>query len=111
MSDTHNFLRYVLTGKPNEDAAIGPRVRLQQHIDLSRATQLMALITVFNSTIAGYIAFSMSREITVLAWVATNFVMAGFMVFDFLRKVRKGESEPFYEKLAMHALGIKKLRF
>ncbi|MCA3255442.1 MAG: NAD(P)/FAD-dependent oxidoreductase [Alphaproteobacteria bacterium] len=29
----------------------------------------------------------------------------------FLRKVRKGESEPFYEKLALHALGIKKLRF
>lgn len=29
----------------------------------------------------------------------------------FLRKVRKGESEPFYEKLAMHALGIRKLRF
>jgi len=29
----------------------------------------------------------------------------------FLRKVRKGESEPFYEKLAMHVLGIKKLRF
>ena len=29
----------------------------------------------------------------------------------FLRKVRKGESEPFYEKLAMHAMGIRKLRF
>jgi hypothetical protein len=29
MSETHNFLRYVLTGKPAEDAAIGPRVRLQ----------------------------------------------------------------------------------
>jgi len=29
----------------------------------------------------------------------------------FLRKVRKGESEPFYEKLALHVLGIKKLRF
>lgn len=29
----------------------------------------------------------------------------------FLRKIRKGESEPFYEKLALHALGIKKLRF
>lgn len=29
----------------------------------------------------------------------------------FLRKVRKGESEPFYEKLALHALGIRKLRF
>ena len=29
----------------------------------------------------------------------------------FLRKVRKGESEPFYEKLALHALGIKKLQF
>ncbi|MDV3256692.1 MAG: FAD-dependent oxidoreductase [Sphingomonas sp.] len=28
----------------------------------------------------------------------------------FLRKVRKGESEPFYEKLALHALGIRKLR-
>lgn len=27
----------------------------------------------------------------------------------FLRKVRKGESEPFYEKLALHVLGIKKL--
>jgi len=29
----------------------------------------------------------------------------------FLRKVRKGESEPFYEKLALHALGIHKLQF
>lgn len=29
----------------------------------------------------------------------------------FLRKVRKGESEPFYEKLALHALGIHKLKF
>src|SRR5690242_2888565 len=29
----------------------------------------------------------------------------------FLRKIRRGESEPFYEKLALHALGIKKLRF
>lgn len=29
----------------------------------------------------------------------------------FIRKVRKGESEPFYEKLALHALGIRKLRF
>ena len=29
----------------------------------------------------------------------------------FLRKVRKGESEPFYEKLAMHAMRIRKLRF
>ncbi|MGI9376176.1 MAG: NAD(P)/FAD-dependent oxidoreductase [Tsuneonella suprasediminis] len=27
----------------------------------------------------------------------------------FLRKIRKGESEPFYEKLALHVLGIKKL--
>ncbi|WP_095013043.1 NAD(P)/FAD-dependent oxidoreductase [Tsuneonella mangrovi] len=27
----------------------------------------------------------------------------------FLRKVRKGQSEPFFEKLAMHAMGIKKL--
>ncbi|WP_369026765.1 NAD(P)/FAD-dependent oxidoreductase [Qipengyuania sp. RANM35] len=27
----------------------------------------------------------------------------------FLRKVRKGQSEPFYEKLALHAMGIKKL--
>ena len=29
----------------------------------------------------------------------------------FLRKVRKGESEPFYEKLMLHTLGIRKLRF
>ena len=29
----------------------------------------------------------------------------------FLRKIRRGTSEPFYEKLAMHALGIRKLRF
>lgn len=29
----------------------------------------------------------------------------------FLHKVRRGASEPFYEKLAMHALGIRKLRF
>ncbi len=28
----------------------------------------------------------------------------------FLRKIRKGESEPFYEKLALHALGIDKLK-
>lgn len=29
----------------------------------------------------------------------------------FLRKVRKGESEPFYESLALHVMGIRKLRF
>ena len=29
----------------------------------------------------------------------------------FLHKVRRGTSEPFYEKLAMHMLGIRKLRF
>ncbi|MBA4047462.1 MAG: pyridine nucleotide-disulfide oxidoreductase [Sphingomonas sp.] len=29
----------------------------------------------------------------------------------FLRKVRMGESEPFYEKLALHVMGIKKLHF
>lgn len=29
----------------------------------------------------------------------------------FLRKVRKGESEPFYEKLALHVMSIRKLRF
>ena len=29
----------------------------------------------------------------------------------FLRKVRKGESEPFYERLMLHTLGIRKLRF
>ncbi len=29
----------------------------------------------------------------------------------FLRKIRKGESEPFYEKLALHVLGIRKLKF
>lgn len=28
----------------------------------------------------------------------------------FLHKVRKGESEPFYEKLALHVMGIRKLR-
>ena len=28
----------------------------------------------------------------------------------FLRKVRRGESEPFYEKLALHVMGIRKLR-
>ncbi len=28
----------------------------------------------------------------------------------FLRKVRRGESEPFYESLALHVLGVKKLR-
>lgn len=27
-----------------------------------------------------------------------------------LRKVRRGESEPFYESLALHVLGVKKLR-
>lgn len=28
----------------------------------------------------------------------------------FLMKVRKGESEPFYEKLALHVMGVKKLK-
>lgn len=28
----------------------------------------------------------------------------------FLRKVRRGESEPFYERLALHVMGIRKLR-
>jgi len=29
----------------------------------------------------------------------------------FLRKIRKGEAEPFYERLALHVMGVKKLRF
>lgn len=41
-------------------------------------------------------------------WV--HLAKVGFEKY-FLRKVRKGESEPFYEKLAMHAMGIRKLRF
>jgi sulfide:quinone oxidoreductase len=41
-------------------------------------------------------------------WV--HFAKIGFEKY-FLRKVRKGESEPFYEKLALHVKGIKKLRF
>jgi len=86
MSDTHNFLRYVLTGKPAEDEAIGPRVRLQQHLDIARAMQLMALITIFNTIIAGYVAFSMTQELMVGAWAATNFFMAAMMLFDFVRK-------------------------
>ncbi len=41
-------------------------------------------------------------------WV--HLAKVGFEKY-FLRKVRRGESEPFYEKLVMHALGIRKLRF
>lgn len=86
MSDTHNFLRYVLTDKPGEDEVIGPRVRLHQHLDLARAMQLMALITIFNTIIAGYVAYSMTRELMVAAWAATNFFMAAMMLFDFVKK-------------------------
>ncbi|MDP1554057.1 MAG: hypothetical protein Q8L84_01245, partial [Hyphomonas sp.] len=86
MSDTHNFLRYVLTDKPNEDAAIGPRVRLQQHLDLARAMQLMAMITIFNTMIAGYVAYAMTPELMIGIWGATNLFMASLMLFDFARK-------------------------
>ncbi len=86
MNDTHDFLRYVLTGKPNEHAAIGPRIRLQQHLDLARAVQLMALITIFNTVIASYVAFSMTQEVIIAAWAATNFFMAALMLYDFVRK-------------------------
>lgn len=41
-------------------------------------------------------------------WV--HIAKVGFEKY-FLRKVRKGTAEPFYEKLVMHALGIRKLRF
>jgi sulfide:quinone oxidoreductase len=41
-------------------------------------------------------------------WV--HFAKVGFEKY-FLRKIRRGTSEPFYEKLALHALGIRKLRF
>ncbi|MEO9133039.1 MAG: FAD-dependent oxidoreductase [Sphingomonas sp.] len=40
-------------------------------------------------------------------WV--HLAKVGFEKY-FLRKIRKGESEPFYEKLGLHLLGIKKLR-
>lgn len=41
-------------------------------------------------------------------WV--HLAKVGFEKY-FLHKVRSGTSEPFYEKLAMHVLGIRKLRF
>ncbi len=40
-------------------------------------------------------------------WV--HLAKVGFEKY-FLRKIRKGESEPFYEKLALQVLGIEKLR-
>jgi sulfide:quinone oxidoreductase len=40
-------------------------------------------------------------------WV--HLAKVGFEKY-FLRKVRRGESEPFYEKLALHVMGIRKLR-
>jgi len=41
-------------------------------------------------------------------WV--HLAKVGFEKY-FLRKIRRGQSEPFYEKLTLHALGIRKLRF
>jgi sulfide:quinone oxidoreductase len=41
-------------------------------------------------------------------WV--HLAKVGFEKY-FIHKVRRGTSEPFYEKLALHALGIRKLRF
>lgn len=86
MSDQLNFLRYVLTGKPGRVAAIGPRVRLQQHLDVARTMHIMAFITVFNTVIAGYVAHTISGESLVYFWMVTNFVAAAFMTFDHLRK-------------------------
>ncbi len=40
-------------------------------------------------------------------WV--HLAKVGFEKY-FLRKVRRGESEPSYERLAMHIMGIRKLR-
>lgn len=40
-------------------------------------------------------------------WV--HLAKVGFEKY-FLRKVKKGESEPFYEKLALHVMGINKLK-
>lgn len=48
-----------------------------------------------------------------LNWAASGkWVHLAKVAFEkyFLRKVRKGESEPFYEKLALHVMGIRKLR-
>lgn len=49
-----------------------------------------------------------------LNWAASgkwvHLAKIGFEKY-FLRKVRKGESEPFYEKLALHVMGIRKLKF
>ncbi|MGD9810724.1 MAG: NAD(P)/FAD-dependent oxidoreductase [Sphingobium sp.] len=41
-------------------------------------------------------------------WV--HLAKVGFEKY-FLHKVRRGTSEPFYEKLALHVLGLRKLRF
>ncbi len=79
MSAAQNFLRYVLTGKPDEDPAIRPRVRLQQHLDLSRAARLMALMTVSNAAIAGYLAYALTQEMIVIAWVSANVILAVLM--------------------------------
>lgn len=86
MSEQLNFLRYVLTGKPHKEAAIGPRVRLQQHLDVARAMYIMAFVTVFNTVIASYIAHTISGETLIFVWMLTNLVAAVFMAFDYLRK-------------------------
>jgi hypothetical protein len=85
MSEPHNFLRYILTGKPDADPAIGPRVRLQQYLDLSRAAQLMVLVTVCNAAIAGYLAYSVTQEMIVIAWVSTNLIVAVLIASSHVR--------------------------
>ena len=46
----------------------------------------MAMITVFNSVIAGYVVFTMTRDTLIFIWSATNFVAAALMLFDYFRK-------------------------
>jgi signal transduction histidine kinase len=86
MAEHPNFLHYVLTDKPNHEVATSPRVRLQQHLDLVQAVKLMAIITILNTAIAGYVAYSMTRETMVAAWISSNFLCAAVMLYDHVRK-------------------------
>ncbi len=84
-----SFLRYVLARQPANAAALGPRVRLQQHLDLARAMWLMGCITFFNTTIATYIAVDMTGELSILIWTLINYAAGGFMLYDHALKSKR----------------------
>jgi len=95
-----------------EAAAENIRAELDGKQPTSKATWNAVCLADFGDTGAAFVALPQIPPRNVNWFAEGKWVHLGKVAFEryFMRKMKKGTTEPVYEKLVLHTLGIKKLK-